>query len=113
MYIPTKKIKKLIYQYLLYKFIHYIEIANDWVQHYNIDLATALTLKYAIDEEMVCTVEDFLIRRTGYMLFDIKKAKQLKYAAADILADTLKLSEQMKQKQLLSLDQRLAEAEQK
>jgi len=89
------------------KLLKYVDSIKGWLSAYQIDIESALMLKYGIEEEMVATVEDFLLRRTGYMLFDIEKAKQLKYSVAYILAEQLDWSEDQKQRQLDEFNKRI------
>lgn len=85
-----------------------LSTAKQWTAEYAIDLQSALMLAYAIHHEMIVTVEDFLIRRTGYLLFNMEKAKQLLEPVSLILANTFNWSEEEKEKQInafkLSID---------
>ncbi|MFC5407099.1 glycerol-3-phosphate dehydrogenase/oxidase [Cohnella soli] len=47
-----------------------------WAERNGLPLAIAAQLKYAMDEEMVVKPQDFLVRRTGWMFFDIASVRR-------------------------------------
>lgn len=80
----------------------YVDLANEWTEQYEIDLQSALMLAYAINHEMIMKIEDFLHRRTGYLLFNIEKAKQLLEPVSLILSQVLSWSEEERENQKIA-----------
>lgn len=50
--------------------------AMEWAKRHSLPLRIAAELKYAMDEEMAVKPQDFLVRRTGWMFFDIGSVRQ-------------------------------------
>ncbi|PZE21554.1 glycerol-3-phosphate dehydrogenase/oxidase [Paenibacillus xerothermodurans] len=67
-------------------------------------------LLYSMLEEMVCTPEDFFVRRTGALYFDIGWVKQWKERVIAYLAAKLRWSEQEQAKYHTRLDELLHDA---
>jgi glycerol-3-phosphate dehydrogenase len=59
---------------------------------------------YAAQHEMVVTLQDFFVRRTGLLYFDIQRLRKHKEAVANILMETLGWTEARKQQELKDLD---------
>lgn len=59
---------------------------------------------YAAQHEMVVTLQDFFVRRTGLLYFDIQRLRKNKEAVANILMETLGWTEARKQQELKDLD---------
>ncbi|MBD3918411.1 FAD-dependent oxidoreductase [Paenibacillus sp. PR3] len=67
-------------------------------------------LLYAIEEEMAVKPVDFLMRRTGAILFDIEWARQWKAAVIEFMAEYLAYSDEQKQEYAQEVEQELAAA---
>ncbi|ANS77379.1 glycerol-3-phosphate dehydrogenase [Paenibacillus yonginensis] len=73
-----------------------------WAARCGLPLAAAARLAYAVEREMAVKPEDFLIRRTGWLFFNISEARRMKEAVIAAMAERLGWS----------TDQKLAYAEQ-
>lgn len=71
----------------------------------NLPLGIKLALQYAIDFEMVMTPTDFLLRRTGMILFDINKALEYKNEVVEYMNNLFGWSEEEKEKMVQLLEQ--------
>jgi glycerol-3-phosphate dehydrogenase len=61
-------------------------------------------LWYCLHHEMVCTLQDFFVRRTGLMYFDIQKMLKWKEVIADECCNHFLWSESRKMKELTDLE---------
>lgn len=68
-------------------------------------------LYYAMNEESAATLEDFFIRRTGALYFDMSYVKKYKELVLQEMAQFLQWSEQQQQAQKAKLDQTIAAIE--
>lgn len=73
-------------------------------------LELRVELQYAIEEEMAVKPEDFLMRRTGAILFDIDWARRWKDAVINFMADYLSYSEEQKREYTQEVELELAAA---
>lgn len=70
------------------------ELASFYADKYGAPIDVALSLVYALDYEMTYTAIDFFLRRTNYMLFDIKSLNDLSEPILLIINEHLNLSNQ-------------------
>ncbi|QFT88156.1 Aerobic glycerol-3-phosphate dehydrogenase [Bacillus sp. THAF10] len=75
-----------------------------------ISLDVYAQILYAIREEMTATPQDFFIRRTGALFFDIAWVQKWKMKVLDVMASELVWSREQKQKHLHVLEQHLLDA---
>lgn len=68
--------------------------AKELAQTYDYPLHVALSLVYAVEEEMVYTLEDFFTRRTNYSLFNEEVLESLIQPVAQSLGQLLKRSDE-------------------
>jgi len=69
-------------------------IENVNLEHEDVSLALLLAeLKYAVDEEMICELSDFLIRRTGRLYFQKPVADKYAEVLNSELSELLKLND--------------------
>ena len=109
--IPTEIIKKLARKYgtNIEVMVRSTALAKQWSTEYNVDLETALMLVYGLEHEMVISIEDFLIRRSGYMLFDIAKAKLLVEPVSFMMMEFLGWDEQRRLVEVEVMNKKLEE----
>jgi glycerol-3-phosphate dehydrogenase len=67
-------------------------------------------LIYTIQEEMTCTLEDFFVRRTGALYFDINWVRQWKDRVMTYMADKLQWSQQEQENHHKRLEELLHDA---
>ncbi len=67
-------------------------------------------LRYTVAKEMVCTANDFFIRRTGSLYFDIGRVLRYKDDIVDELAVLLNWDEQVKKNETIRLDTAIQQA---
>lgn len=73
-------------------------------------LEVSVPLRYAMEHEMAVTLEDFFVRRTGALLFDIDWVRKWKGPAAAYMASYLGWSEDEQARYEEELEKRLHEA---
>ncbi len=78
---------------------------------YNLPLDVYGMLVYAIQFESTVTPVDFLMRRTGAILFNIQGAKAWKDGVIDYMSDTFQWTEMEKQKYTIALEEQLYAAQ--
>ncbi|MFJ7975429.1 glycerol-3-phosphate dehydrogenase/oxidase [Peribacillus sp. NPDC096379] len=78
---------------------------------YNLPLDVYGMLVYAIQSESTVTPVDFLMRRTGAILFNIQGAKAWKDGVIDYMSDTFQWTETEKQKYTIALEEQLYAAQ--
>ncbi|MGX2960096.1 glycerol-3-phosphate dehydrogenase/oxidase [Peribacillus sp. JNUCC 23] len=78
---------------------------------YNLPLDVYGMLVYAIQFESTVTPVDFLMRRTGAILFNIQGAKAWKDGVIDYMSDTFQWPETEKQKYTIALEEQLYAAQ--
>lgn len=83
--------------------LSYIDDAQTVATDRKIDLKDALSLVYALNEEAVYSSEDFLLRRTNYMLFRSEEMDNLIEPVQSIIQDVLGLTDQAKEQQYKQL----------
>jgi glycerol-3-phosphate dehydrogenase len=66
-------------------------------------------LIYAIEQEMVTNISDFLIRRTGCLYFDIHRAREMYQTAADVITQKLSLDEVNRAQQIAFFENALVQ----
>lgn len=76
-----------------------------------LSLGDKVKLYYTIQNEMVTSLSDYFVRRTGQLYFDIQKVKSSYLEVSQILADELQLTEQQKQQGEQELKTLIEEAE--
>lgn len=86
------------------------ELAAAWPRHGELPVEVGVPLKYAIEAEMAVSAGDFLIRRTGALLFDIDWVRAWKDRVIDYMAQELGWSAEEKRRNVLEMDRELAEA---
>lgn len=79
--------------------LSYLDQAKTLSTDYKIDLKDSLSLLYALNEEAVYSSEDFLLRRTNYMLFRSEEMNSLIDPIHSIIQQVLGLSDQEKERQ--------------
>lgn len=85
-----------------------------YVERWNapsLNLADKLILFYSLHHEMITSLSDFFIRRTGYLYFDIGKVKHQWREVSQLIAEELQLSENQKKQGEEELLLRIQEAE--
>ena len=73
-------------------------LAEKVLNETNLPLIIKLTLQYAIDYEMAITPVDYLLRRTGSILFNISFAQKWKREVVDYMAYVLNWDEETKER---------------
>ena len=76
------------------KVLEQTETAKTYAKRYDYPLATALSLLYALDYEMVYSAVDFFLRRTDTMLFNIKQIESLSEPVLSTMQDYLQMDEE-------------------
>lgn len=76
------------------KVLEQTETAKTYAKRYDYPLATALSLLYALDYEMVYSAVDFFLRRTDTMLFNIKQIESLSESVLSTMQDYLQMDEE-------------------
>lgn len=79
------------------------ELASTYADKYDMPLDVALSLVYALDYEMAYSAIDFFLRRTNYMLFDIKSLNNLSEPILLIIKEHLNLSDEEYKRQVDTL----------
>jgi glycerol-3-phosphate dehydrogenase len=64
-------------------------------------------LQFGIEQEMVSSLSDFFIRRTGLVYFDIHRVRKWKEAAATIMQERLKWSDQKRKDEIAKLEEQI------
>jgi glycerol-3-phosphate dehydrogenase len=64
-------------------------------------------LQFGIDREMVSSLSDFFIRRTGLVYFDIHRVRKWKEAAAAIMQERLKWSDERRKEEIEKLEEQI------
>src|SRR5690606_3049913 len=67
-------------------------------------------LKYGIRHEMICTISDFFVRRTGLLYFNIDEVTRWKDAIAEEMSSILNWSTERKIQELALLNELLSAA---
>lgn len=88
----------------------YIPYVEKWNTP-SLSLGDKIKLYYTIQNEMVTSLADYFVRRTGQLYFDIQKVKTSYLEVSQILADELQLTEQQKQQGEQELERLIKEAE--
>lgn len=73
-------------------------------------MAQTIALRYAINEEMVLTPVDYLLRRTNYLLFHADETRKLAQPVVDEMARILGWSDAEKAEQLANIETAMSEA---
>ena len=76
----------------------------------NLPMMMKLTLQYAIDYEMAMTPTDYLLRRTGNILFNISYAQKWKLDVIEYMAIALNWNEETKEHMTDELESQLRQA---
>ncbi|ALS29356.1 glycerol-3-phosphate dehydrogenase [Paenibacillus sp. 32O-W] len=84
--------------------------ARKLADRHGLPLGLAARLLYAIESEMTVKPEDFFIRRTGQLFFDIASVRQWKKPVIDAMAELLGWTDERKREYAESLDQKLRAA---
>jgi glycerol-3-phosphate dehydrogenase len=64
-------------------------------------------LQFGIDREMVSSLSDFFIRRTGLVYFDIHRVRKWKETAAAIMQERLKWSDERRKEEIEKLEEQI------
>lgn len=88
----------------------YIPYVETW-KIPSLSLSDKLMLYYTIQNEMVTSLSDYFIRRTGLLYFDIQKVKSTYLDVSQILSDELQLSEEQKLRGEQELENFIKDAE--
>lgn len=83
--------------------------ASSYADKYDLPIELAVSLVYALDYEMTYTAIDFFLRRTNYMLFNIKALDKLAEPSIRLIIEHLNLSDEEYQKQKQSLKEAIDE----
>lgn len=86
------------------------ELAAAWPRHGELPVEVGVPLQYAIEAEMAVSAGDFLIRRTGALLFDIDWVRAWKDRVIDYMAQELGWTAEEKRRNVLEVERELAEA---
>ncbi|WP_122646439.1 type 1 glycerol-3-phosphate oxidase [Enterococcus mediterraneensis] len=87
------------------------ELAKTIEAYPGLSLAESARLRYGLEEEMVLTPADYLVRRTNHMLFERDSLDQIKQPVLDAIADYFDWSEEEKAKQASELEEVIAESD--
>jgi glycerol-3-phosphate dehydrogenase len=79
-------------------------------EKYNLPIVTFAKLVYGIEHELVATLVDFYFRRTGDLLFDIKKVHETKEPVSYYMAALFNWSEAEKERFEAELDEEIQKA---
>ncbi|GCF93037.1 alpha-glycerophosphate oxidase [Enterococcus florum] len=71
----------------------------------------SLALRYALEEEMIMTPVDYLLRRSNYLLFIYEELDRIKQPIVDAMADFLGWDQQEKQQHMETLEAQIAETQ--
>lgn len=74
---------------------------------FNLPLVTFAKLIYGIEHELVATLVDFYFRRTGNLLFDIKKVHETREGVCNYMAYTLNWTDAEKKRNTAELDEEI------
>lgn len=77
---------------------------------FNLPLVTFAKLIYGIEHELVATLVDFYFRRTGDLLFDIKKVHETRVGVSNYMAHTLNWTDAEKERYSAELDAEIKKA---
>ncbi|WP_138495002.1 glycerol-3-phosphate dehydrogenase/oxidase [Paenibacillus pinistramenti] len=83
---------------------------QEWAERFGLPLAVAARLRYALEQEMAVKPEDFLIRRTGWLFFDIAQAAKWKEAVTGAMAHYFGWSSGLAEKYAAELERLMREA---
>jgi len=78
-----------------------------WGNKFGLNTEMSLMLKYALDYEMVVTPSDFIIRRSGALLFQIDMALRWKDAIMEAMGEELGWSEKQRKEYTAELEEQL------
>lgn len=87
-----------------------LSLADKVLKETNLPMIIKLTLQYAIDYEMVITPIDYLLRRTGSILFNISFAQKWKLEVVEYMALVLNWNEETKERMWAELELQLRQA---
>lgn len=87
-----------------------LKLADNVLEETNLPMIMKLTLHYAIDHEMAITAVDYLLRRTGSILFNITIAQKWKLEVIDYMAIAMKWDEKTKEFMWADLELKLHQA---
>lgn len=87
-----------------------IGLADKVLKETNLPMIIKLTLQYAIDHEMAITPIDYLMRRTGSILFNISFAQKWKGEVIEYMALVLNWNEETKERMWAELELQLRQA---
>jgi glycerol-3-phosphate dehydrogenase len=83
---------------------------RQWAERHGLPLAIAAELKYAMEEEMAVKPQDFLVRRSGWMFFDIGAVRKWGVKVMDAMAELAGWSETRRKEYADEIDQLMADA---
>ncbi|HJB22762.1 MAG TPA: type 1 glycerol-3-phosphate oxidase [Candidatus Jeotgalibaca pullicola] len=76
-----------------------------------LSMSESLSLRYALEKEMVLTPVDYFMRRTNYLLFMSDRLNVIKHPVVDAMAEYFEWDSSTKEKHLTELDKQIAETE--
>lgn len=91
-YSEAKRLAK-VYGSNMTNVLRYLPDAEAYAEKYDLPVAIALGLVYALEEEMVYSPLDFFERRTTFLLFQFDRMLAIKDAVSKIIAEHLDLSD--------------------
>ncbi|CAH0347296.1 glycerol-3-phosphate dehydrogenase/oxidase [Bacillus sp. CECT 9360] len=93
------------------KLYEIIENSGKDAEKYNLPVEVYAMLVYSIEQEAAATPVDFLLRRTGAILFNIDEAKQWKQGVVDYMKETFGWDENQRQHFETEADAAIEEAQ--
>lgn len=84
-------------------------LATDYATKFELPVDVVLRLIYALDYEMTYSAVDFFLRRTNYMLFDMKAIHPLATPVTQLIKEHLDLSDEAYDAQVQELKREIAE----
>lgn len=86
-------------------------LAKEMTPYDGLSLAESARLRYGLEEEMVLTPGDYLIRRTNHLLFERDRLDVIKQPIIDAIANYFAWSSEEKQRQENHLEELIAESD--
>nr|WP_115991861.1 glycerol-3-phosphate dehydrogenase/oxidase [Cohnella lupini] len=83
---------------------------TEWADRYELSLRVAAELRYAMEEEMAVKPEDFIVRRKGWLFFDISAANAWKARIIEAMAERSGWTEDRRRQYAEDLDRLIKEA---
>ena len=87
-----------------------LRLADKVLKETNLPLVIKLTLQYAIEHEMAMTPVDYLLRRTGSILFNVSSVQKWKLEIIEYMALIFNWDEKTKEYMWADLELKLHQA---